>query len=72
LDKALYHDAFFIPGISPLEAISLKQILHSPKSLKYPRFRPHLKQRLTIRVEYLGGFFARAITDVFANVFLKT
>jgi len=61
-----HHDDFVIPGISPREANSLKQILHNSKSLKYPLLRPHLKQRLTMRVEYFGFFFDLAITDSFA------
>lgn len=60
-----------MPGISFLDAISLKQIRHNPKSLIYPLFRPHLKQRRTIRVEYLGVFFALAMTDSLAMLEIK-
>ena len=56
-----YHDAFTIPGISPLEANSLKQILQILKSLIYPALRPHFQQRLTTRVENLG--FLRLLRD---------
>jgi hypothetical protein len=67
-----YHDAFFTPGISPLIAISRKQILHTPNVLKNPRFLPHLKQRETARLENLGFFLLRAMTDAFAMIFDKT
>lgn len=63
-----YHDDFFTPGIFPSEAISLKQIRHSPKSLIYPFPLPHLKQRCTTRVLYFGFLFDRAITDFFAII----
>ncbi|KKP85427.1 MAG: hypothetical protein UR88_C0018G0008 [Candidatus Nomurabacteria bacterium GW2011_GWA1_35_8] len=61
-----YHEDFFTPGIWPFDAVSLKQILQIPKSLIYPRFLPHLKQRRTMRVEYFGFFLDLAITDVLA------
>ncbi len=37
----------------------------------YPRFRPHLKQRITARVENFGFFCDLATTDLFAilNIF---
>ena len=56
-----YHDDFFIPGISPLLTIPLKQILHKPNFLIYPLFLPHLKQRGVVRVENFGTFFDFAI-----------
>jgi hypothetical protein len=62
----IYHDDFLMPGISPRDAISRKQILHKSKSRKYPCLRPHRKQRRTMRVENFGVFFDRAITDFFA------
>jgi hypothetical protein len=55
-----------MPGISPSFAISRKQMRHKLKSLIYPRFLPHLKQRRTTRLEYFGFFLLRAMTDVFA------
>lgn len=61
-----YQDDFLIPGISPRDAISLKQMRHSSKSLIYPLFRPQRKHRRTARVENFGFLFARAITDFFA------
>jgi len=61
-----YQDDFFTPGIKPLLAISLKQILHNPKSLINPWLRPHLKQRFSFRELYLGFLFAFAISDFLA------
>jgi hypothetical protein len=55
-----------MPGITPREAISLKQIRHKPKSRINPLLRPQLKQRLTTRVLNFGGLFALTITDVLA------
>lgn len=54
----------------PAVAISLKHILHSPKSRIKPRFRPHRKQRRTIRVWYFGFFLLRAMTDVFGMMII--
>jgi hypothetical protein len=51
-----YQEDFLIPGISPLLAISLKQILHNPNFLIKALFLPHLKHLLTIRDEYFGFF----------------
>lgn len=62
-----YHEDFFIPGISPIEAISLKQILQIPKSRIKARLRPHLQQRLIVRVEYLG-FFNAFTTNAFLGI----
>ncbi len=64
-----YQEDFLTPGIIPWETNSRKQILQSPKSLIYPRLRPHLKQRYTIRVLNLGFLLALAITDSFAILF---
>lgn len=61
-----YQLAFFTPGISPFEAISLKQMRQIPKSRIYARFLPQRKQRLTARVEYFGVFCDLAMTDFFA------
>jgi len=61
-----YQDAFLTPGILPSLASSRKQIRQSPKSLIYPLLRPHLKQRLTIRVLNFGFLSALALTEVFA------
>jgi len=54
------------PGISPLLASSLKQILQSPNFLIYPLLLPHLKHLLIILEENFGFFIAFAICDVFA------
>lgn len=51
-----YHDAFLTPGISPLPANSLKQILQRPNCRIYPRLLPQRKHRLTILVENFGFF----------------
>ncbi len=61
-----YHEDFVTPGISPLLAISLKHILHKPKSLIYPLLLPQRKQRRTTRLLNLGGFCALKICDVLA------
>jgi hypothetical protein len=61
-----YQEDFLIPGILPSLANSLKQIRQRSKSLIYPRLRPQRKQRLVARVENLGFFLERAITDVLA------
>ncbi len=61
INYAIYQLDLVIPGISPLLANSLKQIRHKSKSLIYPLLRPQRQQRLIIRVENLGVFFAFAI-----------
>ena len=66
LGQALYHDAFFMPGISPLFANSLKHIRHKEKSRKYPRDLPQRTHRRIIRVINLGVLCALAIKDVLA------
>jgi len=65
-DGKNYQLDFLIPGISPLFANSLKQILQIPNFLMYPLLLPHLKQRRTRRVENLGGFNDFAISDFLA------
>lgn len=59
-----YQLDFVIPGISPLLANSLKQILQRPNFLINPLLRPHLKQRLIILELYFGFFFDFAIWAV--------
>lgn len=66
-----YQLLFVIPGISPLLAISLKHILHKPKSLIKPLPRPHLKQRFTCLEENLGTRFDFSMSDFFAICFLS-
>ena len=61
-----YQEAFLIPGISPLEANSLKQIRQIAKSRINARGRPQRQQRLTFRLEYLGVLFAFAICALVA------
>ena len=61
-----YQLDFCIPGINPLFAISLKQILHNPKSLMNARFLPHRKQRRVMRLENFGFFFDFAICALVA------
>ncbi|OGZ34177.1 MAG: hypothetical protein A2Y98_02485 [Candidatus Portnoybacteria bacterium RBG_19FT_COMBO_36_7] len=56
-----YQLLFFIPGISPRLANSLKQIRQRSKSRKYPRLRPQRKHRRTIRLENLGFLLDFAI-----------
>jgi len=50
-----------MPGMRPLFAISLKQILHNPNFLIYALFLPQRKQRRVILLVYLGFFFDFAI-----------
>jgi hypothetical protein len=52
-----YQDDLMIPGISPFEASSLKQMRQMSKSRIYPRLRPQRQQRLTSLVEYFGLAF---------------
>ena len=40
-----YQLAFVTPGISPMSASSLKQILHNPNFRKYPLGLPQRRQR---------------------------
>jgi len=61
-----YQDDFLTPGISPLLAISLKQILHKPKSFINPLYLPHLKHLLTILEENFGFLFDLLINDFLA------
>ena len=65
-----YQEDFFTPGISPRLANSRKQIRHKPNIRIYARLRPQRKQRRTMRVENLGFLLARAITEIFAILFL--
>ncbi len=44
---------------------------HKSKSLIYPCGLPHLKQRLTLRVENFGFFCDFAICDFFAILKIK-
>ena len=66
-----YQLDFLIPGISPLFAISLKQILHKLNFLINPRPRPHLKHLFFARVLNFGFFFALAICDSLAMLFYE-
>jgi len=66
LFSAPYQLAFVTPGISPLRAISLKQILQSPNFLIYACGRPQLKQRWYILDENFAFFFALLMRDFFA------
>jgi hypothetical protein len=65
-DFKSYQDDFLIPGILPSLASSRKQMRQRSKSRMYPRFLPHLKQRLVALVLNLGAFLDLAMTDVFA------
>ena len=66
--RIIYHDAFFTPGISPFDAISLKQILQRPKSRIYARPLPHLKHRFVARDGYFGSFCDLTTTDFLAMI----
>lgn len=64
-----YQDAFFTPGNSPFNALSLKQILQIPKSLIKPLVLPHNAQRLTSRVLNFCFFPSFTIVDFFDILF---
>ncbi len=49
-----YQDDFVMPGISPLEASSRKQMRQTPKNLMNPWRRPQSVQRLYTRVGNSG------------------
>lgn len=55
-----YQLDFLIPGISPLFASSLKQILHSSNLRINARFLPQRQQRRTTLVEYFGAVSERS------------
>jgi hypothetical protein len=55
------------PGISPLKAKVLKQILQTPNFLKKALLLPQIGHRLYLRVENFGLPFAFAIKDFLAK-----
>jgi hypothetical protein len=57
-----------MPGISPLLASSLKQILHISKSLIYAALRPHFQQRRISLVENFGLILLRFAFAICASV----
>jgi len=57
----IYQLDLVTPGMSVLDASSLKQMRHRPKSLIKPWLRPQRQQRLTILVEYFGFLLAFTI-----------
>jgi hypothetical protein len=61
-----YQEDLRTPGSIPSFANSLKQIRQIPKSRMKALPRPQRKHRFFCRVENLGFFKARALTDVFA------
>jgi len=69
-DDKYYQLLFFIPGISPLFANSLKHILQSPNARIKPCLLPHLKHLLIFLEGYFGFIFAFASCDVFAIFFI--
>src|SRR5437899_4167978 len=50
----LYQLAFSTPGISPRSAKPRKQMRHIWNLRRYPRGRPHMRQRLRTRILYFG------------------
>jgi hypothetical protein len=60
---SFYQLAFLTPGIIPLSASSLKQILQRPKRRRYARERPQREQRLCLRTLNFGFSFAFSIID---------
>jgi hypothetical protein len=65
-----YQLAFTTPGISPLDASSLKHILQSWKRLIKPRGLPQSLHLLYLRTLNFAGLEHFTINDVFAIVFL--
>jgi hypothetical protein len=63
-----YQLDFVTPGISPSLASLRKQRRHIPNLRKYPRALPHIRQRLTFRVLYLGVLSALMIIAFLAIV----
>lgn len=61
-----YQLAFLTPGIKPWSANFRKQIRQMPNLRYTPRGRPHNLQRVSRRVENLGGRAALAIFDLLA------
>jgi len=61
-----YQLAFFIPGINPCQANSLKQIRQIWNFLMYPRRLPHNLHLLYLLTLNLGVFFCFAIKHSFA------
>ncbi len=61
-----YQLDFVTPGNSALEAISLKQIRHKPKSRMKPWLRPHFQQRLIFLEENFGVLLALMINAFLA------
>ena len=57
-----------MPGITPWWASSRRQIRQSPNFLNTARGRPHLLQRLYLRVLNFCGRAAFTISDFFAIV----
>ena len=62
-----YQLDFVTPGISPLCAISRKQMRHSPKRRMKPRERPQILQRVYARTANFGLRFAFSIKHCFAK-----
>jgi len=62
----IYQLDFVTPGISPLWASFLKQILQSPKSLKNPLGLPHSLHLLRYFTAYFIGFLIFATHAVVA------
>jgi len=65
---SIYQLALITPGISPLSALFLKQILHISNFRKYPRDRPQRGQRWYVRTLNFGFLVAFAIKDFFAII----
>jgi hypothetical protein len=59
------------PGISPWEAMFLKQIRHMPNFLIKPRGLPHRGHRLYARTLNFGFRVACTIFDFLAKIFLR-
>jgi hypothetical protein len=70
LPLALYQLALITPGMSPERASPRKQMRHSWNFLRYPRGRPHRRQRVYLRTANFGVRFDLAIRDVLATLSL--
>jgi hypothetical protein len=70
LSPVLYQLALTTPGMSPERASCLKQIRQRSNFLRYPRGRPHLRQRVYLRTANFGVRRAFAMSDVLATPLL--
>jgi hypothetical protein len=68
--STLYQLALMTPGMSPERARERKQMRHNWNFLRYPRGRPHRRQRVYLRTANFGARWDFAISDVLATLAL--